>query len=133
MVAERLPPDTPGEWLNRAGSDLAIARASIPGAYLEDLCYHSQQAVEKALKAVLLHRTTRFPYVHDLAELAECVRKSGLDVPPVVLDAVGLTAFAVQGRYPGPDEPVSTHVWRASVAKAEAVMRRAAGIVAGTP
>jgi len=31
MPSERLPPDTPGEWLNRAESDLAIAGSRIEG------------------------------------------------------------------------------------------------------
>jgi len=51
MQLERLPPDSPHEWLNRARSDLMIAAAVVPGAYLEDLCYHAQQAAEKAMKA----------------------------------------------------------------------------------
>ena len=39
MATERLPPDDPREWLNRARSNLARARADIdvPGVYLEDL------------------------------------------------------------------------------------------------
>ncbi len=66
MPSERMAPDTPDEWLNRAASDLAIARARIEGAYLEDICYHAQQCAEKAFKAVLLHRKGSFPYIHDL-------------------------------------------------------------------
>ena len=45
---ERFPPDDPREWLNRAKSNLAQARARVPGAYLEDLCFGAQQAAEKA-------------------------------------------------------------------------------------
>jgi len=58
MVPERLAPDDPREWLNRAKSNLARAKAGndIPGVYLEDLCFDAQQAAEKAIKAALLHQ-----------------------------------------------------------------------------
>jgi HEPN domain-containing protein len=42
------------EWINRARSDLALARAKPEGVYLEDLCFHAQQAAEKAIKALLI-------------------------------------------------------------------------------
>src|SRR2546425_7769613 len=69
MPPERFPPDDPREWLNRARSKRARARAKIPDAYLEDLCFDAQQAAEKAIKAVLLKKGGAFPYVPDLARL----------------------------------------------------------------
>ena len=47
---ERRPPDDPREWLNRARSNLALAKSLVPEAYLEDLCFEAQQAAEKAIK-----------------------------------------------------------------------------------
>ena len=44
----RLPPDDPQEWLNRARSNLALAKNRIPDVYIEDLCFEAQQAAEKA-------------------------------------------------------------------------------------
>lgn len=39
-------------WLARAKGDLALASAPLPpGAFYEDLCFHAQQAAEKAIKA----------------------------------------------------------------------------------
>lgn len=71
-----MPPETSGlgtpeEWLRRAKSNLAIARqATFDDVYWEDLCFETQQAAEKALKAVLLRsRSIQFRFVHDLAEL----------------------------------------------------------------
>ena len=40
---ERFEPDDPREWLNRARSNLALAKSRVPGAYLEDLCFEAQQ------------------------------------------------------------------------------------------
>jgi HEPN domain-containing protein len=40
---------------------LALAAVSVPpGAVYEDLCFHAQQAAEKALKAVYVQRGWRF-------------------------------------------------------------------------
>lgn len=111
---------------NRAESDLAIAQTVIPGAYLEDLCYHAQQCCEKALKAVLLSRTGSFPYVHDLAELVTKVGETGLPVPKRLQPAVALTEYAVAGRYPGLSEPVTEAQWRKAVVHARAVLAWAA-------
>jgi hypothetical protein len=42
--------------MDRAKGDLALARAPLPeGGFYEDLCFHAQQAAEKALKSVYLH------------------------------------------------------------------------------
>jgi len=83
MPPERRAPDDPVEWLNRARSSLARARAGagLPGVYLEDLCFDAQQAAEKAIKALLLHRAIAFPFVHDLAELVTVLQRSGEEVP----------------------------------------------------
>ena len=48
---ERFPPDDPRGWLNRAKSNLAQARARVPGAYLEDLCFGAQQAAAEPASA----------------------------------------------------------------------------------
>jgi HEPN domain-containing protein len=60
MSPDRLPPDDPREWLNRARSNLARAKARIPEAYLEDLCFDAQQAAEKASRHCLSDGACRF-------------------------------------------------------------------------
>jgi HEPN domain-containing protein len=63
------------------------------------LGFHAQQAVEKALKALLTHLGISYGRTHDLDELQELVIKSGtrLPVTPIPLDR--LTDFAVMYRY----------------------------------
>jgi HEPN domain-containing protein len=51
------------------------------GGFYEDLCFHAQQAAEKALKSVYLHFAWAFRYVHDLEELMTGLRRHGLLVP----------------------------------------------------
>src|SRR5437660_1605324 len=69
MARKRLPPHDPREWLNRARSNLIRAQHVRPDVYLEDLCFDAQQAAEKAIKSVFIHRGQSFPYIHDLANL----------------------------------------------------------------
>lgn len=52
----RHEPGSPESWLVYANSDLALAKSAAgPGILLESLCFHAQQAAEKAIKAVLIH------------------------------------------------------------------------------
>lgn len=80
MPPERMAPDDPRAWLNRARSNVLRAKADIrlSDIYLEDRCFDAQQAAEKAIKAVLIHLAVRFPYVHDLTALLALVEQSGI-------------------------------------------------------
>jgi len=69
MTGNRLPPDDPLEWLNRAKSSHSLTRRQSQEIYLEDLCFQAQQAAEKAIKAVYIAQDLVFPYVHDLSQL----------------------------------------------------------------
>jgi len=135
MPPERRPPTDPQEWLNRAKSSLAQARAgiNIPEVYLEDLCFDAQQAAEKSIKAVLIDLNVPFPYVHDLAELLSLVEHRGAAVPEAVREAVRLTRFAVATRYPGPQEPVTRNEYESALLIAEAVVRWAEERLRGKP
>jgi HEPN domain-containing protein len=123
MRRRRLPPNDPGEWLNRAASNLARAKAAIPEAYLEDLCFDAQQAAEKAIKAVFVHRGVAFPFIHDLTRLLTLLAHAGVSVPKYVRQAGRLTRFAVAARYPGLAGPVTNRHDKAMVRVAEAVLR----------
>ena len=86
MPGERYPPDDPREWLNRARSNLVRAKQRNAGVYLEDLCFDTQQATEKAIKALLIKRGIDFPYNHDLASLLTLLEQAGENVPDKVKD-----------------------------------------------
>ncbi|MFQ5846841.1 MAG: HEPN domain-containing protein [Candidatus Methylomirabilales bacterium] len=124
---ERFRPDDPREWLNRARSNLALARSRIPEAYLEDLCFEAQQAAEKAIKAVMIRRDIEFPYVHDLARLLSVLEEKGEEIPEVVRKAEELTRYALVTRYPGIVRSVSEQEYAEAVASAEAVVEWAEG------
>lgn len=135
MPPERRVGNDPGEWLNRAKSNLLRAREDIrlTGVYLEDLCFDAQQAAEKAIKAVLMHLGIPFPHVHDLAALVALVEERDEPVPGSVREAARLSRFAVATRYPGLDEPVTREEYERAVAIAEAMVRWAEERIKGLP
>ena len=73
--------------LAQAQADLAIT------------CFHAQQTVEKALKAVLTARQINFPRTHNLEELANLVLDHGGTLPLPPREFRRLNPFAVQFRY----------------------------------
>ena len=114
--------DDPQEWLNRAKSNLARSKIQREGIYLEDLCFDAQQAAEKAIKALLIHRGVEFPYVHDLVALLTFLEKSGQEFPDSIRNAGKLTRYAVAARYPGVLGPVTQEEYIEAVAVAERVV-----------
>ena len=133
-----MPPDreTPGsaqDWIVRARGDLALACAPLPeGAFFEDLCFHAQQAAEKALKAVYQHHGWTFRYTHDLEELIAGLKRHGLEIPSQVEDAIVLTSFAWEARYPGLGEPVTVAEYQEALQQAQAVLDWAQTIIEET-
>ena len=106
---ERPARGTFADWLAHASSDLNLARLARTrdDILVEQVCFHAQQAAEKALKAVLLFRGIEFPLTHDIEQLLELAEIGGV-VVPVNLDGAGnLTPYAVEFRYPGHFEEIS--------------------------
>ena len=115
-------PDDPQAWLDRARSNLIRARQRMSNVYLEDLCFDAQQAAEKALKALCIHRGIDFPYVHDLSRLVTLLQDEGQPVPDPVKEAGRLTRYAILARYPGLDDPVTEYDHERAVEIAERVV-----------
>ena len=123
MPPKRFAPDDPREWLNRARSNLARAQTVIPEVYLEDLCFDAQQAAEKAIKSVLIHRGVTFPYIHDLAQLLTILEQEGGRISASVRQAERLTRFAVEARYPGVSSPPTKKEYERVIRIAKAVVQ----------
>lgn len=129
MPAEDRMPGSPPDWLHRARSDLNLARLSRPeGVLLEDLCFHAQQAAEKALKAVLVANSMAVPNIHSIRRLIDLL-PAKLDIPGEVQFAASLTDYAVSSRYPGDFEPVDEDEHREAVRLAEAVVSWVADLI----
>ena len=122
-MLERRAPDDPREWVNRARSDLEIAGSRKEGVYLEDLCFHAQQAAEKAVKALLIKHNVEFPYVHDIAQLLTLLEKTGQQISEPIRQAERLTRFAVIARYPGMAPPTTLDEYNEALSLAENLVR----------
>ena len=77
--------------------------------------FHAQQAVEKALKAVLASQGVVFRRTHDIAELLDLMQDSGLAEPPHASRLDELNPYAVEMRYglvePGPLDRSGVAAW----------------------
>ncbi len=89
------------EWMRYANSDLKLARiAPPPSILLEAFCFHAQQAVEKALKAVLIAQSVLFPRTHNIGTLLDLLAEY-VSVPEEIREAASLTDYAVITRCSG--------------------------------
>lgn len=110
------------DWLRYAKSDLELSRLELPvGVLLENLCFHAQQASEKALKSALIWFGVRPPRTHNIRTLVDLLSES-VEVPCIVSDSVILTDYAVTLRYPGSDEAVTADEHLQAVELAEIVV-----------
>lgn len=82
MLPDKPLPGSAADWLRRAQSDLALASIALPRDVLyNELCFHAQQAVEKSVKAVLVHCGTEFSKVHNIDYLITLL-PSEVSAPP---------------------------------------------------
>jgi HEPN domain-containing protein len=115
MPPEEIEPGEPGDWLRHAWSDLELARTTRNSKILlEDLCFHAQQATEKALKAVLIFRSMPFLRTHNIRALMDLLPED-LNLPEEAKKAPILTDYAVLTRYPGDLEPVTEEEYKEAV------------------
>ena len=113
---------SPEDWLRHARSDLALARSrASEEVLLESLCFHAQQAAEKAIKAMLVGHGAQVPRTHSLRMLVDQLAQL-MPVPDAVEACVELTAYGVAARYPGDEEPVEPAEYEQAVALAAQVV-----------
>jgi HEPN domain-containing protein len=92
------------EWLTKGLADLATAEREMrvcKRPNYDAVCFHSQQAVEKLLKAKLVMLGRDVPRSHDLAHLLGSVtdREPLWEAWRTAMNE--LAAYAVEFRYPG--------------------------------
>jgi HEPN domain-containing protein len=93
-------------FLEKAASDVAAARLLAADACQADdvVGFHAQQAVEKALKAVVAVRSLEIPRSHDIGLLLRLLDPDRSELPGEIREADWLNPWAVTMRY---DEPSS--------------------------
>lgn len=115
-------PGSPMDWLRHAQSDLHLASIPPPeNVLLEGLCFHAQQAAEKAIKAVLIHYRIEFPRTHNIGTLLDLLPES-LSLPQELEETTILTDYAVITRYPGDIEAVEIEEYQQAIFLAQTIV-----------
>jgi HEPN domain-containing protein len=98
-----------GQWTEKADEDYTNAEYTLTlqnNCPLSTVCFHSQQCVEKYLKALLIGHSLPVPKSHDLLELYH--RLSSDERPSLSEEWLAiLNRYAVEARYPGDWDAVS--------------------------
>ncbi len=92
-------------WLRQAHSDLAMAAYASEGGFHAQACYHCSQAVEKALKALLLALDQEPERTQSIERLLCALESLGIATAPLrQLPLKPLQRMTTASRYPDGDE-----------------------------
>jgi HEPN domain-containing protein len=113
------------QWLLKAEEDLNAAKSLITygDSFSSTVCFHSQQAAEKYLKAFLTRHQVEFPRTHDINELLDLIASTDSKLSESLRDVIVLTNYGVDVRYPGDFPSVTSSDARQSIQLAEKVRR----------
>jgi HEPN domain-containing protein len=92
------------EWFEIASTDLRTAEhlfETMRPKPLEIICYHCQQAAEKALKGFLADHETEPPHTHDLEKLRLMCMEYDRSFESIQAPCLKLRGYSVSTRYPG--------------------------------
>jgi len=87
------------DWIGDATDELATAQILLDHDKYKAACYHSQQGVEKGLKALIMEKGRKPGKVHDIVELLSHAKQLGWQITMSMDDAVFLNSI-YKGRYP---------------------------------
>lgn len=84
------------DWLRQAENDLAWARHSLSGGFYSQTCFISQQAGEKALKALCYSNGFDIIKTHSLVQIVRALGVNG-EMEKIAKE---LDLYYISGRYP---------------------------------
>lgn len=132
------------EWLTFARTDFESAKyldgAPFHPRPLNVICYHCQQAAEKAVKALIVYFGSQggMPKVHDISFLLNQIKnivleKKGIEVEhSLLLIANSLSKYGVAPRYPNEIEVDERQVKKA-LADSETILKWVDDVIAAEP
>ncbi|MEM8505548.1 MAG: HEPN domain-containing protein [Cyanobacteria bacterium P01_D01_bin.1] len=118
---ERL--ESTAEWLSSANDEiLTVELLREKGQQLtSQICFHSQLAAEKAIKAGLTFLNVEFPLIHNLVKLSNLLPPDWDSLPETEALTV-LSEWAVKGRY-------TRTTTRPSIGQSEEAYRQAKAVI----
>lgn len=87
-------------WIHQSEFDLAASKLSHESNFFEWSCYQCVQAVEKALKSVLVHSGIRPPKIHKLGVLLSMCNEANPEFMQIKLNFRYVESFTFISRYP---------------------------------
>ena len=113
------------QWLLKAEEDFNAGKSLITygSSFLSTVCFHSQQAAEKYLKAFLTYHQIEFPKTHDIDELLDLIARTDSKLSESLRDVIVLTNYGVDVRYPGDFPNVTSSDAQQAIQMAEKVRR----------
>jgi len=119
-----------GRWFRQAVAELEVVRTLIAGRHYAPACFYSQQAAEKALKAVLYSQGQRVVLGHSVRDLAKRCKAYDASFGSVESDGALLDQLYIPTRYPNglpppavPSESYTESHAQSALASAERVVR----------
>ena len=89
------------EWIKRARSAYNYAKAEIDDyVTYEDKCFQAQQAVEKAIKGLIIFYGEKHEHTHDIERLIKALTKH-VEIDESIKESIVLSIYAFHTRYPG--------------------------------
>lgn len=99
-------------WWRQGLRDLDLAERLLDRGDYSYAAFHSHQAVEKALKAAIIHVLRELPpKIHNLIELVESLRSANLSIDDVLDDVKELNPHYLTSRYPDAANGVPSEVY----------------------
>ena len=127
-------PSRAQDWMDQARRDLDAAGRNLECGIFEWACFISQQAGEKAVKAVFQHLNAE-AWGHSVSELLQVLPEAHLPPPDVLASARELDTYYIPTRYPNgfpagaPKDYFTAQKAREAITHAEAVVRFCEGLL----
>ncbi len=122
------------DWMQRAREDLSMAELACDAQIWNQVCFHSHQAIEKSLKALIVRRENLTPpFSHAIVALVTQLPVEWFNDLETQFELIN--RFYVPTRYPTaelgelPDRPVDRQDAETGLQTARAVVARAEGLV----
>ena len=106
-------------WLDQAADDFDGAEFNFQGKRYSIAAFLCQQAVEKALKALLIEKTASFPRIHDLTRLARLVEAP----KDIVTKCASISPAYTASRYPDSPKHYSKEDCEKLLAKSKVILK----------
>jgi len=113
------------EWWREALKDLEVAEKLLRYGHYNHVAFLSHQAVEKALKALIIEKLRVLPpKIHNLLELGRVLSEEGIDISEIVDDLKDLNPHYLTSRYPDAANGMPSEVYSERIARQCLLMAR---------